>query len=55
MKFVKYLESIMGIEIFPMISLMLFFTFFVFLFWYVIKADKKRIEEIKNLPLNEEH
>ncbi len=55
MKFVKYLETILGIEIFPLISLIIFFTFFVFLFLYVIKADKKRITEIKNIPINDEH
>lgn len=52
MKFVKYLETILGIEIFPLISLTLFFIFFVMLFLYVIKIDKRRINEIKNIPLN---
>lgn len=53
MKFINYLESIAGIEIFPLISLTLFFTFFVVLTIWVIKVDKKRIVEMKNIPLNE--
>jgi len=53
MKFINYLESIAGIEIFPLISLTLFFTFFVVLTIWVIKVDKKRIMEMKNIPLNE--
>ncbi|MBL0328933.1 MAG: hypothetical protein IPP64_05815 [Bacteroidetes bacterium] len=53
MKFINYLESIAGIEIFPLISLTLFFTFFVVLTIWVIKVDKNRIVEMKNIPLNE--
>jgi hypothetical protein len=53
MKFINYLESIAGIEVFPLISLTLFFTFFVVLTIWVLKVDKKRIMEMKNIPLNE--
>lgn len=53
MKFINYLESIAGIEIFPLISLTIFFTFFVVLTIWVLKVDKQRILEMKNIPLNE--
>jgi hypothetical protein len=53
MKFINYLESIAGIEVFPLISLTLFFSFFVVLTIWVLKVDKKRIMEMKNIPLNE--
>ena len=53
MKFINYLESIAGIEIFPMISLAIFFTFFVFLTIWVLKVDKQRINKMKNIPLDE--
>ncbi len=53
MKFINYLESIAGIEIFPMISLTIFFTFFVLLTVWVFKVDKQRIIKMKNIPLNE--
>lgn len=47
------METIVGIEIFPLISLVIFFTFFVGLFIYVVRADKKEIDEISKIPLND--
>jgi cbb3-type cytochrome oxidase subunit 3 len=53
LKFVKnYMDSIAGIEIFPIISLLIFFTFFVVLFWWVFTAKKDYIKEVSNLPLD---
>ena len=54
MKFINYLESIAGIEVFPLISLTLFFSFFVVLTIWVLKVDKKRIMEMKNIPMKAE-
>lgn len=52
MKFVKgNLENISGVEIFPMISLIIFFTFFVGLFIYVLTRKKDYIDEVSHLPL----
>lgn len=52
LKFVKnHMESIAGIEIFPIISLIIFFTFFMLLFWWVFTAKKEYINEVSNLPL----
>ena len=45
------MEDIAGIEIYPIISFIIFFTFFVGVTVYVIKKDKKYIEEVSNLPL----
>lgn len=51
--FVKnYLETISGIEIYPMISLIIFFTFFVLLFWWVSTAKKEHIKELSQMPLD---
>ena len=47
------LASIDGIEIYPIISLLIFFTFFVLLIWWVLKMDDEQIDKIKNIPLNE--
>ena len=47
------LTSIEGIEIFPIISLLIFFSFFIGLGVYMVKVDKKKIKELKNLPLEE--
>ena len=50
MKFINYLSSITDIGIFPMISLSIFFIFFLLLTFYVIKADKKHMAELENIP-----
>jgi cbb3-type cytochrome oxidase subunit 3 len=55
MKFINYLKSIAGIEIYPMISLIIFLLFFIALTVYALKADKKHINELKNIPLDKEN
>lgn len=52
MKFINYLESIAGVGLFPMISLSIFFTFFIILTIWVFKVSKERILEMKNIPLD---
>ena len=53
LKFIKHnLDSIDGIEIYPIISLLLFFTVFVTMFVFVLKLPKKSIDEISQLPLD---
>ena len=47
------LATINGVEIYPILSLLMFFSFFIVLIWYVIKMDKKDIEEMENFPLND--
>ena len=54
-KFVKqYAESIDGINIYPMISLVIFFLFFMVLLYYVKKMDKSKVNEISRIPLDNE-
>jgi cytochrome c oxidase cbb3-type subunit 3 len=53
MKFRNYLESIAGVGIYPVISLVMFFGFFVALLWYVFRLDKKRVETIEKIPLED--
>lgn len=56
MKFINYLETIAGVGIYPLISLLIFFLFFAALLLNVFTADKRKIDEIKNIPLdNGEH
>lgn len=51
LKFVKnHLDSIAGVEIYPILSLLIFFGFFVVLFWWVITA-KDYITQVSNIPL----
>ncbi|UKJ05922.1 CcoQ/FixQ family Cbb3-type cytochrome c oxidase assembly chaperone [Solitalea lacus] len=51
MKFINYLESISGVSVYPMISLMVFFIFFIALGIYVLKAPKQYFDEVSNIPL----
>lgn len=51
MKFINYLESITGVGIFPMISLILFTVFFSVVTAYVITADKKKMDSNSRIPL----
>ncbi len=48
------LEAIQGIEIFPLISLVIFFSFFVLLLIWVIRMKKSDIEIYSNIPLEED-
>jgi cytochrome c oxidase cbb3-type subunit IV len=52
-KFIKqYAETIRGIDIYPLISLFIFLLFFIAVLWYVKKMDKRKVEEMSNLPLD---
>lgn len=56
LKFIKeHMESITGIEIYPIISLLIFFTFFVVLFWWVFTAKKEYLETVSNIPLDNQN
>jgi preprotein translocase subunit YajC len=50
MKFTTYLEKITDVSIYPIISLLMFVTFFAIVTIWVIKSDKKTIEHMENLP-----
>ena len=47
------LQGIDNIAIWPLISFVIFFLFFIGLLWFVFTTDKKLIEEIEALPLND--
>jgi len=52
LKFVKGpLESIEGVAIYPIISLLIFFIFFTALFWWVLTAKKDYIKKVSDIPL----
>jgi cytochrome c oxidase cbb3-type subunit 3 len=53
MKFINYLESITGISIYPLISLVIFTVFFSIVLAYVITADKKKMDSNSNIPLEQ--
>ncbi len=49
----QVLQSITGVEVFPMISLMIFTVFFAAVLIWVITLDRKTVKEIEKLPLEE--
>lgn len=53
MKFRNYLETIAGVGIYPLISLLIFFVFFVGLLIYVWGLDKRKLDKMRNIPLND--
>ena len=53
-KFIKdHIERMDHAQIYPMISLFIFFLFFVALLWYVKKMDKSKLEVLSGIPLDE--
>lgn len=54
-KFIKqYAETITGIEIYPVISLLIFFLFFVSLTVYVLSMKKSTVKILSEIPLDDE-
>ena len=52
--FKYYFEQINNVAIWPVISLIIFITFFIGLLIWVFKADKKYINEMSNLPIGDD-
>jgi cytochrome c oxidase cbb3-type subunit 4 len=56
LKFVKHhMETIVGIEIYPLISFTIFFLFFLGLLYYVFTMKKNEIEEMESIPLDNDN
>ena len=54
LRFIKQnLETISGIEIFPLISLMIFVLFFAIMLVRVVRMKKKYVSEISDYPLDD--
>jgi cytochrome c oxidase cbb3-type subunit 4 len=53
MKLRNYLESISGVGIFPVITLLIFFGFFTALSVWAIRARKEHLSAMNNLPLED--
>lgn len=54
MDYVNHLTTIAGVEIYPLISLIIFFIFFVVLIFIVVKMRKEYIDEMKQMPLEDD-
>lgn len=55
MKFRNYLESIEGVDIYPLIGLLLSFGVFILILIWVWKLDHKKVQAMKNIPLDTEN
>lgn len=55
MKFINYLEKITNVSIYPIISLVMFVTFFVIVTLWVLRFDKDTIKHLENLPLENDN
>jgi len=47
------METIAGVAIYPILSLLIFFLFFVGLALWVFSYKKEKIEELSQIPLND--
>ncbi|HRB71888.1 MULTISPECIES: CcoQ/FixQ family Cbb3-type cytochrome c oxidase assembly chaperone [Flavobacterium] len=55
LKFIKHnMETISGIEIYPIISLLIFFLFFIGLYVWVFTYKKEKITEMSNIPFEDQ-
>jgi len=52
--FKHYFEGIENVEIWPVISLIIFFLFFAGLLVYIFTIDKKYIRKMENMPLEDD-
>ena len=52
MKFSNYLSSIENISIYPLITMILFFTVFVGAVIWIVTRDKEYISELEQIPLD---
>lgn len=50
----EYIQSIDGVSVYPIISLIVFVVFFAALLIWVFKVDKNYIRKMENLPLEKD-
>jgi len=48
------METIAGVEIYPVLSLLIFFIFFLVLGIWVFSYGKEKISELSQIPLNDQ-
>lgn len=55
LKFIKHhMDTIIGIGIYPLVSFVLFFTFFVLMLIWLRKVGRNHIDHMAALPITEE-
>lgn len=55
LKFITgHMSTIDGISIYPVISFLIFFAFFILITYYVITMKKSYVDEVSHIPLDED-
>ncbi len=49
------METIAGVAVYPILSLLIFFAFFVGLGFWVYSYKKEKIDEMSQIPLNDKN
>jgi hypothetical protein len=52
MKFIHYIEKVIGVDVYGLLSLLIFLLFFSIMLTWVFRVDKKKIKEISEIPLH---
>lgn len=52
MKFRNYLETIIGVDVYPMASLLIFFLFFTALAIWAVRVNRDYINHMRHMPIN---
>ena len=52
MKFINYLEKVSGVEFMGLLSLVVFFVFFVGMLTWVFRTKAKDFQEVSRIPLD---
>jgi hypothetical protein len=50
----QFLANVEGVDAYLIFSMVMYFTFFIGLLWWVVKADKGYLKKMKNLPFDNE-
>jgi Ca2+/Na+ antiporter len=50
----EFLQSVEGVSVYPIISLIVFVLFFVIILVWMLKVDKNYIKKMENLPFEKE-
>lgn len=55
MKFINYLEKVSGVDIMGLLSLTIFFVFFVGMLTWVFRTKKKDFDDVSRIPLDNQN
>jgi cbb3-type cytochrome oxidase subunit 3 len=51
-KFKHFCENVLGVDVYAFSSFFIFFTFFIVVLIWALRADKKKMKELSQIPLD---